>query len=85
MKLLHSLGGEDLLRNKQGFFLAEAVLCASLCSVMCLWGLSVLQLTIKKEEIMDHIEEEINQTWEEIFMSLKECSACPIIEEKQEE
>ena len=85
MKFPYSLGGEDLLKNKYGFFLAEAVLCAALSSVMCLWGLSVLQLAVKKEEIMDHIEEEINQSWEEIFMSLKECSACLMIEEKQEE
>lgn len=34
---------------------------------------------------MKTIEEEINATWEEIFAQLKDCGACSIIEDTEED
>ncbi len=73
------------MRNNQGFLLEEALICIALCSVMCMAVSSVFLLEIKKEENMNKLEEEINQSWEELFAELQECQACPIEQDQEAE
>lgn len=78
------LDGGVFLSNKEGFILHEAFVVIALCSVVVLNLIVLFQVQIKREELMNSIEQQINQSWEEIFSSFQECEACLIEEENQE-
>lgn len=73
------------MRDKQGFLLEEAMISVVLCTIVCLITCAVLNLHLKKEENMRMLEEEINQSWEELFAEFHECQACPVEEMQEEE
>ena len=78
------LDGGVFLSNKEGFILHEAFVVIALCSVVVLNLIVLFQVQMKREELMNSIEQQINQSWEEIFSSFQECEACLIEEENQE-
>ena len=75
------LDGGVFLSNKEGFVLHEAFVVIALCSVMILNLMVLYQVQKKREELMNSIEQQINQSWEEIFSSFQECEACLVEEE----
>ena len=78
------LDGGVFLLNKEGFILHEAFLVIALCSVVVLNLVVLFQVQLKREDLMNSIEQQINQSWEEIFSSFQGCEACLIEEENQE-
>ncbi len=84
-KLLYILDGGVFLLNKAGFFLHEAMIVIVLCSVVILNLVVFMNVQMKREELMQSIEQQINLSWEEIFNSFQECNACQIEKETEQD
>ena len=75
------MDGGVFLLNKGGFLLHEALVVIALCSVVVMNLVVFMRVQMKREELMESIEQQINLSWEEIFNSFQECEACQIEEE----
>lgn len=73
------------MKNREGLFLEEALICIAVTATLTLCVLSCMNLVLQGDKQMRKFEEEINQSWEEIFAELKECEACPVNEETESE
>lgn len=70
---------------KKGYLLHEALISIAMCTMVLMNLLGLQQLQIKREELMESIEAKINASWEAIFSELKECHACALEEETEQE
>ena len=70
---------------KNGDLLHEALISIAMCTMVLMNLLAYQQIQMKKEELMESIEAKINASWEEIFYELKECNACLVEEEIEQE
>lgn len=82
---LSILDGGKSVCAKNGFLLHEALISIAMCTMVLMNLLAYQQIQMKKEELMESIEAKINASWEEIFYELKECNACLVEEEIEQE
>lgn len=62
----------------------DALVCIVICTAASLCVLACMNTVMKGDELMKSFEERINQSWEEIYENLRECEACPLVEEEEE-
>ena len=82
---LSILDGGKSVYAKKGYLLHEALISVAMCTMVLMNLLGLQQLQRKREELMESIEAKINASWEEIFYELKECNACLVEEEIEQE